>query len=230
MTNIKNWAEDDRPREKFLLKGASALSTTELLAIIIGSGNGNQSAVDLARNILHEYDSDLLKIAQIHPSALMHKFKGIGQSKAASIAACLEIGKRMKKSSAQSIKRIHSCKDAADIFLEDLSGATFECFQMLLLTQSNVILRKVTVSDGGINHTTVDPKKIFKIALNECASKIIFAHNHPSGFLLPSEDDIMTTSKLVKAGKMLEINVIDHIIIGGDDYFSFSESGLIPDK
>jgi DNA repair protein RadC len=227
MTNIKNWAEDDRPREKLFLKGTAALSTAELLAIIIGSGNGNLSAVDLARNILQEYNSDLLKIAQIHPSALINKFKGVGQSKAASIAACLEIGKRMKKPSDQKIKRIRSCKDAADIFLEDLSGAAFECFQMLLLTQSNIILRKVTVSDGGLNHTAVDPKKIFKIALDEGASKIIFAHNHPSGLLLPSENDMTTTKTLVKAGKMLEINVIDHIIIGGDDYFSFSESGLI---
>jgi DNA repair protein RadC len=227
MTNIKNWAKDDRPREKLILKGAATLSAAELLAIIIGSGDGKRSAVDLARDILYECDSDLLKIAQIHPSALMRRFKGIGQAKAASIAACLELGKRTRKTPTQSIKRICSCADAVKIFSEDLSEASFECFQMLLLTNNHNVLRKVTVSEGGLNRTTVDPKKIFKIALDERASAIIFAHNHPSGFLLPSEQDITTTSRLVKAGKMLEINVIDHIIIGGDDYFSFSESGLI---
>jgi DNA repair protein RadC len=227
MTNIKNWAKEDRPREKLILKGAAALSTAELLAIIIGNGDGKRSAVDLAREILHEYNFDLLKIAQIHPSALMRGFKGVGQAKAASIAACLELGRRTRKPSTQNIKCICSCHDAVKIFSEDLSEANFECFQMLLLTRTNTVLRKVTVSEGGLNRTTVDPKKIFKIALDERASKIIFAHNHPSGLLLPSEQDIATTDKLVIAGKMLEIAVIDHIIIGGDDYFSFSESGLI---
>jgi DNA repair protein RadC len=224
---MKNWAVDDRPREKLILKGAASLSTAELLAIIIGSGDGKHSAVDLARDILYHNDFDLSKIAQIHPSTLIRKFKGIGQAKAASIAACFELGKRTRKPQAQSVKRICSCKDAVDFFMDDLSEANFERFQMLLLTSTNIVLRKVTVSEGGLNHTTVDPKKIFKIALDERASGIIFAHNHPSGFLLPSEQDITTTEKLIEAGKMLEIKVVDHIIIGGDDYFCFSESGLI---
>jgi DNA repair protein RadC len=207
--------------------GAAALSTAELLSIVLGSGCGNMSAVDLARKILHEYESDLSKIAQILPPIFVEKFKGVGPAKAVSIAACFELGKRARKPSAKNIRKINSSKDAFKIFSEDLSDAEFECFQMLLLTRANTIISKVMVSEGGLDSTTVDPKKIFKIAIDQRASKIIFAHNHPSGFLLPSEQDITTNDRLIAAGKMLDIAVIDHLIIGGDDFFSFSEQGLV---
>jgi DNA repair protein RadC len=185
------------------------------------------SAVDLARKILHDNGFDLLKIAQISPSALMQNFVGVGPAKAAGIAACFEVGRRVKKPPVSALKKISSGKDAFAFFAEDMCNTSYECFQMLLLNLSNNVLRKVMVSEGGLNGTTADPKKIFKIAIDERASAIIFAHNHPSGMLLPSELDISTNEKLVQAAKMFDIKILDHLIIGGDDYFSFAESGLM---
>lgn len=225
-TSIKNWAEDDKPREKLLLKGRSALSDSELLAILIGSGNRDESAVDLTKRILKDVNDNLIELTKLSVVDLM-KYKGIGEAKAISIVAALELGKRRRSSEVLIKKRITTSREVFETFQDVLSDSQYEEFWMLLLNRANKILKKVCISEGGVSGTIADPKKIFKIALENNAVSIILCHNHPSGNIEPSSADIKLTKKLKEAGTNLEMPILDHIIIGDEKYYSFADEGIM---
>jgi len=223
---IKHWAEDDRPREKLLLKGKGILTKAELIAILIGSGNTDESAVTLAQKILSSVKNNLAELSKLSVNDLM-KFKGIGTAKAISIIAALELGKRRRADDVIKKDKIKSSQDVFDILYAELSDKNYEEFWILLLDRANQVIRKVNISEGGMSGTVADPKKIYKIALDNNASSIIIAHNHPSNNLKPSTNDIELTKKIANAGKVLDISVLDHLIIGNDKYFSFADESLI---
>ncbi len=224
---ISQWAEDDRPREKLQLKGKGQLSKAELIAILIGSGNREESAVEVAKQILNSVDNNLAELSKLGINELC-KFNGIGTAKAISIIAALEIGRRRRADDIiQKKKKIQSSKDAYDIFYADLSDKNYEEFWVLLLDRANQIIKKINISEGGLSGTIADPKKIFKLALEHNSSSIILAHNHPSNNLKPSDNDIKLTKTISKAGTLLEIGVLDHIIVGSDNYFSFADESMI---
>lgn len=223
---IKQWAEEDKPREKMLLKGRNALSDAELIAILIGSGTGGISAVDLSKQILSQYDNDLNGLARSSIKDLM-KFKGIGEAKAITIAAALELGRRRQATQIKDKPKITSSQDAYNCIYASMEDLQHEVFKILLLNRNNRVTRIETISVGGVAGTVVDPKVIFKKALDEQASSIILSHNHPSGNLQPSSQDLQVTKKLVQAGKTMEINVLDHLIISDKGYYSFLDEGLI---
>jgi DNA repair protein RadC len=225
-TSIRQWAEDDRPREKMLLKGKSALSDAELIAILINSGNKNESAVDLAKRILHDAGDNLLQLSKLSIGDLM-KYRGMGEAKAISIMAALELGKRRRESEALEKIKLTSSRDAFELIQSDLTDLTHEEFWLLLLNNAQQLIRKVCISQGGFTGTVADPKKIFKLALENSACHVILAHNHPSGNLKPSDNDIKLTKKLKEAGAFLEMPVLDHIIVGEEKYFSFADEGLM---
>lgn len=224
---ISKWAEDDRPREKLLLKGKGNLSKAELIAILIGSGNSKDSSLELARKVLNTVNNNLAELSKFTVNDL-RKFRGIGSAKATAIVAALEIGRR-RRADDKIEKRnvIVSSDDVWNMVYADLSDLSHEEFWILLLDRANQLLKKVHVSEGGFSGTVADPKKIFKIALDNNSSSIILAHNHPSNNMEPSENDITLTKTICKAGETLEINVLDHIIVGSDRYFSFADEGLI---
>jgi len=227
--SIKHWADDDKPREKLIQKGKGALTRAELIAILIGMGNAEESAVALAQRILSSVDNNLAELAKLNVHDLM-KFKGIGQAKAVSIVAALELGRRRleeEKLHPGKKNKISSSELAFHALHPVLSDKNYEEFWVLLLDRANRIIRKVNISEGGMSGTVADPKKIFKIALDNNALSIILAHNHPSNNLKPSENDIQLTRKIIEAGKVLEISVLDHLIIGNDKYFSFADESLI---
>jgi DNA repair protein RadC len=219
---IREWAEDDRPREKLLLKGRQSLSDAELIAILMGSGSRNESAVDLAKRILKESSDNLVELSKLSVPELM-KFKGVGEAKAISIIAALELGKRRRGAEALEKKKITCSKDVFEYFSSIIEGSKYELFYVLLLNRANKIIRDVQISEGGIAGTVADPKKIFKLALDYNASSIILCHNHPSGNIKPSADDISLTKKIKGAGEMLDISVLDHIILGDEKYYSFAD-------
>jgi len=223
---IKSWAEDDRPREKLLLKGKSALSDAELVAILIGSGNWNETAVDLAKRILKSSNDNIAELSRLTIQDLM-KFKGIGEAKAVSIAAALELGRRRREQEAMRKQQITSSKDVFDIFHPMLSDISYEEFWILLLNKANKIIGKFSISEGGLSGTVADPVKIFRKAIEYNAVGMILCHNHPSGNLKPSDADIKLTNKMKEGGKFLDISVLDHIIIGEEKYLSFADEGLI---
>jgi len=224
--SIKFLSEDDRPREKFLLKGKSVLSDSELLAIILGSGNTQESAVELSRRILKSVDNNWQKLSLLSIKDLM-KFKGIGEAKAISIAAALEIGRRKASQEIPEKVSIKSSADAYQIFLEHLSDLRTEEFWVIFLNQRNQVIYKSQISKGGITGTIVDVRVLFKIALEHFATSIIVAHNHPTGVLKPSEADVKITQNIKNAGEILNIKLIDHLIIGENTFFSFQEQGLL---
>lgn len=224
--SIKHWAEDDRPREKLSLKGKSALSDAELIAILIGSGNRELSAVELSKNILKSVKDNLIELSKLDVLSLT-KFKGIGPAKAISIIAALELGKRRRYSEALKREKILCSKDIFEIMQLVLSDVNYEQFWILLLTNSNKVIQKKNISQGGLTSTIVDPKKIFKIALENNAASIILCHNHPSGNTKPSDADIKLTRKLKEAGRLLDLPILDHIIIGIENYFSFADEGIL---
>jgi len=228
-TSIKGWAEDDRPREKLLNKGKNSLSDAELIAILIGSGNTEESAVELSRRILGSAGSNLIELSKMNISDLT-RFKGIGEAKAISIVAALELGRRRRSAEAQQRSSIKSSHDAFEHFYSALSDLQYEQFWILLLDQAHKVLRLVQISDGGLTGTVADPKKIFKSAIENNAPAMILCHNHPSGQLKPSDADIQLTKKLVKGGEMLDIRVLDHLIIGTDKYYSFADEGIMPGR
>lgn len=219
---IREWAEDDRPREKLLLKGRHSLSDAELIAILMGSGSRNESAVDLAKRMLRESHDNLLELSKLGVNDLV-RFKGVGNAKAVSIIAALELGKRRRGAEALERKKITCSKDVFEFFISLLGDMNYETFYILLLNRANKIIRPVQISEGGMSGTVADPKKIFKIALQNNATSIILCHNHPSGNVKPSDADIRLTKKLKNAGEMLDIPVLDHIIIGEERYFSFAD-------
>jgi DNA repair protein RadC len=224
--SIKSWAEGDRPREKFVAKGRHVLTDAELVAILIRSGSKKESAVELSKRILSHFENNLNELARLSVTDLK-KFKGIGEAKAIAIAAALELGRRRKETETVKREKISSSKDIFEIFRPQLMDLPHEEFHMLLLNRSNSVIRKEFVSRGGVAGTVVDPKIIFKIALEHLASSIILCHNHPSGNLKPSAEDIALTRKIKEAGAFLEIPVLDHIIFSDSGYFSFADEGMM---
>lgn len=224
--NILNWAKEDRPREKLLLKGKAVLSDAELIGILLGSGSRELNAVDLARYILQEVDNDLHALAKFDVKDLQ-KFKGIGEAKAITIISALELGRRRKAAEFIKKPKITCSNDAYTILAPYLMDKTHEEFWILILNRANTVITARNISQGGISGTVADPKVIFKAALDERASSIILSHNHPSGNLQPSKNDIDLTKKLKRAGEVLELPVLDHIIFSDQQYFSFADEGLL---
>ncbi|MBK9330400.1 MAG: DNA repair protein RadC [Sphingobacteriales bacterium] len=223
---IRHWAEEDRPREKLLLKGKLTLSDAELLAIIIGSGNAELSAVELARQVLSFVQNDLFELGKKSVADLM-QFKGIGAAKAIAIIAALELGRRRAQAEVKPKDKIVSHRTAFEMLSPALSDLPHEEFWMICLNRNNRFISKHKISSGGISGTVADMKMIFNVAVRELASAIILCHNHPSGNLQPSEPDKQLTRKAVEAGKLLEVTVLDHIIIAHNDYYSFAEQLLL---
>ncbi len=223
---IKQWSEDDRPREKLLMKGRHSLSDAELLAILIGSGTKDETALDLAKRILSTAGDNLGELARMGISDLM-KIRGIGPARAIQITAALEIGKRRTESDVLVKEKISCSRDAYEVLRSAMGDQPYEEFWILILNKANRVIRKCCISEGGISGTVVDPKKIFKIALDHHASSIILGHNHPSGNTQPSEADQKITRKIRDSGILLDIAVLDHIIVCDGAYFSFADEGMI---
>jgi DNA repair protein RadC len=225
-SSIKFWSEEDRPREKLMLKGKAALSDAELIAILMGSGNREETAVDLAKRILDNVQNNLIELSRLGVNELS-KYKGIGEAKAISIVAALELGRRRRGAEAIQKKRIQTSSDAFEIFHMYIGDEVYEQFMMILLNRANDVLKTVSISEGGTAGTIADPKKIFKMALDNNAAAIILGHNHPSGNLKPSEEDIKLTRKIKTAGRVLDIDVLDHIILGMNNFYSFADEAMM---
>ena len=223
---IKTWAEADRPREKLALLGRQALSDSELLAILIRSGTREESALELARRILHNSGNDLASLARMTTGELA-RFKGMGTVKAATIVAALELGRRRRGEDSSLKSKISGSKDAATLLFGHLSDLPYEEFWLLLLDRANQVISRQNLSKGGVAGTVVDPKMIFKYAVDVLASGVILCHNHPSGSLKPSDADVRLTKKVKAAGELLDIIILDHIIIAGQNYYSFADEGLM---
>ena len=224
--SIKNWAEDDKPREKLMLKGKSALSDAELLAILIGSGSRNETAVGLCQRILKSVDNNLNSLGKLSITQLS-TFKGIGEAKAISIIAALEIGRRRRIEDAAEVLKITSSKMVFEIMQPIIGELIHEEFWVLYLNNANKVIAKSQISKGGITGTTVDKRLIFKTAFENNAVAIILTHNHPSGKLEPSEDDKVITRIIKAAGKLLDVIVLDHIIITEHGHFSFADKDIL---
>lgn len=223
---IKNWAEDDRPREKMLKLGASSLSDAELIAILLRTGNSSSTALDLAREILLSGQNDLQRIAMngINPLA---NIKGIGKVKAITLHAALELGRRCRLAEVRQKPRISTSMDGFLLLEPLLRDLQHEEFWILLLNRANMVIDTRMISKGGVSGTVVDPKLIFHEALQQKASGIILGHNHPSANPKPSENDLKLTKKIKEAGQFLEISVLDHIIVAGNGYYSFADEGTL---
>jgi len=224
--SIKQWNEDDRPREKLLLKGKIALSDAELIAILISSGNREETAVDLAKRILNSVNNNLNELAKLSVEKLC-EFKGIGNAKAIAIITALELGKRRRLEKALEKPTITSSKDVFNIMQPIIADLQHEEFWVIFLNTSNKIIHKQQMSKGGINGTIVDTRVIFKKAIELQAVGIILCHNHPSQKKQPSIKDKKLTSKITLAGITLDVKVLDHVIITQDDYFSFADNEMI---
>lgn len=225
-SSIKSWAEEDRPREKLLSTGKTYLSNAELLAIILGAGSKNESAVALSKKILQFYNNDLMALSKANVDELSI-FKGIGPAKAVSIVATLELARRKNTITSRKKPQITSSNDAFLLIKHLYEDQHTERFFILLLNQNNRLMHTAMISQGGIASTIVDPKVIFKKALDKRAVSIILSHNHPSGNLKPSQADIDITKKIISAGNMLDIKVLDHLIVADQSYFSFADEGLV---
>ncbi len=223
---IKHWNEDDRPREKLLKKGRVSLSDAELIAILIGSGNRDESAVELSKRILSGIDNSLNKLGKLTVNDLI-KFKGIGEAKAISIITALELGRRRRLEEALEKPKISSSRSVFDVMQPIIGELQHEEFWILFLNNANKIQLKTQMSKGGITGTLVDTRLIFKQALELAATGLILCHNHPSGTLKPSTSDINLTNKIKKGGEILDIKVLDHLIITEKDYYSFADEGIL---
>lgn len=224
-TPINQWAEDDRPREKLLLKGKNTLSDSELLAILIGSGSRNESAVQLCQRILKSVDANLNQLGKLTVSQLI-QFKGIGEAKAVSIIAALELGRRRRLEDATVLTQITSSQIVFECMQPLIGELPHEEFWVLYLNNSNKVIHKAQISKGGITGTVVDSRIVFKIALEYYATSIILCHNHPSGKLLPSEADKQITKKIKIAGEAIDVKVLDHLIVTEKGYYSFQDEGI----
>jgi DNA repair protein RadC len=222
---ITNWSEDDKPREKLMLKGKSSLSDAELIAILIGSGSRNESAVGLSKRILASVDNNLNALGKLSITQLMN-FKGIGEAKAISIISALELGRRRRTEDAVELTKISSSKMIFEIMQPIIGELPHEEFWIVYLNNSNKIISKSQLSKGGITGTLVDVRLVFKMALEMGATGLILCHNHPSGTLIPSDADKQITRKLKLAGESLEIKVLDHLIVTEANYFSFVDEGI----
>jgi len=224
--NIKEWAVEDRPREKLMLKGVRSLSDAELIAILINSGSNKETAVALSRRILSSVSNDLNKLGKLQSSDL-EKFNGIGEAKALKIIAAMEIGRRRKENGTPAKIIITQSSLAASVFKPIMEDLRHEEFWVLLLSRSNAVIDKFLVSQGGLTATVIDIRIILKKAIEKLSTAIILCHNHPSGNLKPSSEDIKVTRKIIDAAKMMDIGVLDHIIIAQNRYFSFADEGLL---
>ncbi len=223
---IQSWAEEDRPREKLMLKGKAALSEAELIAILINSGTVDLTAVDVAKIILKSVNNNLNDLARLSIKDLS-KFKGIGEAKAISIIAALELGRRRKEQDRPIRAKVTCSRDAYNEMIPHLSDKPHEEFWILLMNRANEILRPVHISTGGVSGTVADPKLIFKQAIEHLASSMILFHNHPSGNLTPSQADKDLTKKLKDSGRLLDIPVLDHLIFTDKAYYSFADEGVL---
>jgi DNA repair protein RadC len=224
--SIKQWAKDDRPREKLLSQGAENLSVSELLAILINHGNREKSAVDLAREVLRQGKDSLNELGRLSVRELM-KIKGIGLAKAITIVASLELGRRRQVTAPLEKLTVTASNDVAQYLQARLKDYRREIFAVVFLNRANKINHFEIVSEGGITGTIADPRIILKKALEEDAVSIILCHNHPSGSLKPSRADEELTAKIKEAARYLDIKVLDHIIVSADGYYSFADEGLI---
>ncbi|UCA60392.1 DNA repair protein RadC [Chryseobacterium rhizoplanae] len=224
--SLKFLAEDDRPREKFLQKGKNALSDSELLAIIMGSGSREESVLELARKILASVNNNWHQLSLLSVKDLT-KFKGIGEAKAISIITALEIGRRRAGQEIQEQPVIGNSHDAYSILKNQLSDLRTEEFWAIFLNNSNKVIHTSQLTQGGISQSIVDVRVLFKTALENFSTGVIIAHNHPSGSMKPSKEDLNITQKIKEAGKVLSIQLLDHIIITQHSYFSFSDAGLL---
>lgn len=225
--NIKDWAEEDRPREKMLLKGVAALSDAELLGILIASGNKNETAVELAQRILHSASNNLNTLGKLQIKDLIKNFNGIGEAKAITIVAALELGKRRKLSDIVTQPQITSSEDVFQLLHPVMADLKHEEVWVLLLNKANRVIKKMQVSKGGIAGTVVDIRLIMKEAIDSLASAMILCHNHPSGSTNPSRDDDNTTQRLKDAGNIMDIRLLDHVIISDYSYYSYLDKGRI---
>lgn len=224
--SINNWADEDKPREKLMLKGRFALSDAELIAILIGSGTVSESAVEVAKKILVLANNNLHQLANLSLKELM-TIHGIGEAKAISIAAALELGRRRKELEVTKKPKITCSQHAYDVMRPYLLDLPVEEFWVILLNRANEVLRTVKISEGGVSGTTVDAKVVFKAALEQLASAIILVHNHPSGNTQPSKADKDLTAKLKEGGRLLDIPVLDHLIFTNNAFLSFADEGLM---
>ncbi|SHJ11233.1 DNA repair protein RadC [Tangfeifania diversioriginum] len=223
---LKEWAVEDRPREKLLVKGARSLTDAELIGILIGSGNLNETAVELGRRILVSVNNNLNDLGRKGIDYLK-TFNGIGEAKAISIVAALELGKRRKEAEVFVKKKITSSRDGADFFTPLLGDLNHEEFWVLLLDRGNKIIDHFMISQGGISGTVIDVRIILKNALEKLASSLILCHNHPSGTMEASEADLKITRKIRNAAAVMDISVLDHIIIGQNSYLSLADEGMM---
>jgi DNA repair protein RadC len=223
---IKNWAVEDRPREKMLLKGIQSLSNAELIAVMIRSGSRDQSAVDLARQVLYTAGNDLDKLGRYDVHELK-KIKGIGEAKAVTILAALELGRRRMSSSADDGGRITCSSDIFNLMYPLVGDIAYEEFWIIMLSRSNKPVEKKKISQGGISGTVTDIRIIMKSAIDNLSCSLVLCHNHPSGNIKPSEADISITRKIKESAGMMDITLLDHVIIAGRNYFSFADEGMI---
>jgi len=224
---IKELPEDERPRERLFKYGVQALKTSELLAIIIRVGNPQETAVQVAEKLLRKYDGDLKRMANETENQLCDGIKGLGKSKGAQIIAAFELGKRLAAFTGSERPQINTPRDAAQVCMSQMRYLNAEALHVLTLDTKNFLTKQRRIFDGSLNMSIVHPREIFKFALDELAASIVIVHNHPSGDPTPSNDDIKMTKQLVDAGKMLDIPVLDHIIIGDGRYVSLKEQGVI---
>ncbi len=224
--NIKDWAIEDRPREKLLSQGERALSDAELIAILIGSGNTNETAVELSRRILSSVNNNLNDLGRKGIDYLT-TFKGIGEAKAVAILAAIELGRRRKEAEVFNTKKITGSKDAADFFMPLLGDLNHEEFWIMLLDRGNKIKDHFMISQGGITGTVIDVRIILKRALDNGAVSMILCHNHPSGTMRASDADLKITEKIKQAAQVMDISLLDHIIVGQNSYYSFADEGLL---
>lgn len=217
---IKNWSIDDRPREKLLLKGKHVLSNAELLAILIGSGSRGESAVELCKRILQTYNNELKELSRKNVKELS-VFKGIGEAKAVTLVAALELANRLPSAALKERPKITSSLDVFQVMHSVVGSLPHEEFWVLLLNNNNNVIFKFQISKGGLTQTIVDVRMVFKTALEHLATSLILVHNHPSGQLQPSKADLDITEKIKQAGLLLDIKLLDHVIVTADHYFSF---------
>lgn len=225
--SIKEWAEEDRPREKMLLKGLSSLSDAELIAILIGSGNKNETAVQLSQRILFSVNNNLNALGKRSVKELISGFKGIGEAKAITICAALELGRRRAHAEPEIRDTVQSSKDACLLFYASLCDLPHEELWIALLNRNNKVVEKSRISQGGTSETTADLRIILKAAVTNLASGIILCHNHPSGALHPSTQDDALTRRLASSAKLLDIRLLDHIIISDSGYYSYADEGRL---
>ncbi len=223
---IQDWAKEDRPREKLMQKGCSALTDAELIGILLGSGTRQLSAVNLAQLILKHHNHDLNDLAKRSVKELQ-KFKGIGEAKAIAIVSAMELSRRRKEQDESEKPRINTSRDIYRLMKVELSDKLVEQFWIVLLTRANYVIKKHLVSSGGTAKLAVDPKVIFKTALDYHAASIVLVHNHPSNNPNPSQRDIELTERLIRGGRVLDIPVIDHIIFTENHYFSFADEHVL---